>query len=51
MEGEALGPVKAQCPSVEECQDRESGVGVLVSMGRGGRIGSFGGETQERDNI
>ena len=26
MEGEALGPVKAQCPSVGECQVREAGV-------------------------
>ena len=25
--GEALGPVKAQCPTVGECQDREAGVG------------------------
>jgi hypothetical protein len=26
MRGEALGPVKAQCPSVGECQGREVGV-------------------------
>jgi hypothetical protein len=32
---EALGPVKAQYPSVEECQDREAGVGGLMSKGRG----------------
>jgi hypothetical protein len=25
MRGEALGPVKAQCPSVGECQGREAG--------------------------
>jgi len=25
MGGEALGPVKAQCPSVEECQGGEVG--------------------------
>ena len=31
MGGEALGPVMARCPSVEECQDREAGVGRLVS--------------------
>jgi hypothetical protein len=31
---EALGPVKARCPSVGECQDREVVVGGLVSRGR-----------------
>jgi hypothetical protein len=35
MGGEALGPVKALCPSVEECQGQEAGVGGLVSRGRG----------------
>ena len=30
---EALGPVKAWCPSVGECQDREVGLGRLVSWG------------------
>jgi hypothetical protein len=44
MRGEALGPVKAQCPSVGECQDRETGVGGLVSKGQGGWDG--GGEVQ-----
>jgi hypothetical protein len=34
--GEALGPEKAQCPSVGECQDREAGVGGLVSRGMEG---------------
>jgi hypothetical protein len=29
--GEALGPVKAQCPSIGEFQDREVGVGELGS--------------------
>jgi hypothetical protein len=29
-----LGPVKAQFPSVEECQDSEMGVDMLVSRGR-----------------
>ena len=33
MRGEALGPVKARCTSVGECQDREAGVGELVSRG------------------
>jgi hypothetical protein len=36
MGGEALGPVKALCPSVGECQDREEGVGDLVSREEGG---------------
>ena len=31
MGGEALGPVKARCPSVGECQEREVGVGELVN--------------------
>jgi hypothetical protein len=35
MGGEALGPGKAQCPSVGECQDREVGVGGLVTRGMG----------------
>jgi hypothetical protein len=33
MQGEALGPVKALCLSVEECQGQEVGVGELVSRG------------------
>jgi hypothetical protein len=33
MRGEALGSVKALCPSVGECQDREAGLGGLVSRG------------------
>jgi hypothetical protein len=35
MGGEALGPVKALCPSVGECLGQEAGVGGLVSRGRG----------------
>jgi hypothetical protein len=35
MSGEALGLVKALCPNVEECQDREAGVGEWVNRGRG----------------
>ena len=31
--GEALSPMKAQCPSVEECQDKEGRVGELVIGG------------------
>jgi hypothetical protein len=41
MRGEALGLVKALCPSVGECQDKEAGVGGLVSRGRGDGMGGF----------
>jgi hypothetical protein len=41
MGGEVLGPVKVQCPSVGECQDREAALGGLVSMGRGDGIRGF----------
>jgi hypothetical protein len=47
MRGEAFGPVKAQCPSVGECQDKEVEVGWWVgehchrSRGRGDGIGGF----------
>jgi hypothetical protein len=46
MRGEALGPVKAQFPSIGECHDEEAGVVVL---GRRGweRIEGFRGENQE----
>ena len=40
MGGEALGPEKGQCPSVVESQDRESGVGGLVSRGRATKKGN-----------
>ena len=43
----ALGPEKAQCPSVGECQDKEAGVGGLVSRGRG--IGDFQRGNQEKE--
>jgi hypothetical protein len=37
--GEALGPVKAQCPSVGECHGGEAGVGgwgnILIEWGGG----------------
>jgi hypothetical protein len=49
--GEALGSVKAQCPSVGECQDREAIVGVLVSRRKGDKTGVFGGEMRKGDNI
>jgi hypothetical protein len=35
MGGEALGPVKALCPSVGSCQSQEARVGGLMSRGRG----------------
>ena len=41
MRGEALGLVKARCPSVGECQDRDAGVGGLVNSGRGDVIVGF----------
>jgi hypothetical protein len=41
MRGEALVLLKALCPCLGECQDREVGVGRLVSKGRGNRIGGF----------
>jgi hypothetical protein len=45
MGGEALGPVKARCPSVGKCQDREAGVRGLVSRDRECRMGG-GGEVE-----
>jgi hypothetical protein len=41
MGGEALGPEKAQCPSVGEYQNMEARVHGLVSRGRGDEIGGF----------
>jgi hypothetical protein len=38
---ERRGLVKARCPIVGECQDREVAVGRLVSRGRGGWDGGF----------
>jgi hypothetical protein len=38
---EALGPVKARCPHVGECQDREEGMVGLVSRGRVDGIEGF----------
>ena len=46
MEGEVLGTVKAQCPSIEECQDTEEGVGSWMEehhyRGRGKEDGIRG---------
>jgi hypothetical protein len=49
MGGEALDLVKARRPSIGECQDREAGVGGLVSRGKGDGIGGFQRENQERE--
>jgi hypothetical protein len=49
--GEVFGPVKARCPSVRECQDREMGLGGLVRVCVGDGIGGFGGEMRKGDNI
>jgi hypothetical protein len=44
MGGEALGPVKALCPSVEECQGQEAeGVGLVIRVS-GREWGAFRGE-------
>ena len=48
MEGEVIGPMKALCPSVGECQGQEEGVGGLVSRGRGEGIEGFQRGKQER---
>jgi hypothetical protein len=45
---EALDLVKVLCSSVGECQDREAGVGGLVTRGRADGIGSFWRVNQER---
>ena len=50
MRGESLGLVKALCPSIGECQDREARVGGLVSRRRGDGMG-VAGETRKGDNI
>jgi hypothetical protein len=36
LRGETLGLVKALCPSAGECQNRETGMGGLVTRGRDG---------------
>jgi hypothetical protein len=41
MGGEALGPVKVLCPSIEECLGQEAGVGGWGSRGKGERIEGF----------
>jgi hypothetical protein len=51
VRGEALGLVKALYPSIGECQDREVGVGGLVSRGRRDGMGSFQRGNEERGNV
>jgi hypothetical protein len=53
MGGKVLGPLKALCPSIGECQNREASVGELVSRGGRGKdqIGGFQRGSKERDNI
>ena len=54
MGGEALGPVKAQCPSIGECQDGKAEVGgwdreaPSSNQGEGNGIGVFQRGNQER---
>ena len=47
MGGEALGPVKALCSSVGECQGQEIGVSGLVTRGRQEEIGDYQRGNQE----
>jgi hypothetical protein len=51
MREEALGLLKALCSSVWECQNKKTGVGGLVSRGRGDGTGGFGGEMRKGDKI
>ena len=48
MREAVLGLEKALCPSVVECQDREAGVGELVSRWREEEMG---GRTRKGDKI
>ena len=54
MGEEALGPVKAQCPNVVECQDQEAEVGGWVGehphrrRGKGSRLGGSQKGNQDR---
>jgi hypothetical protein len=49
MRGEALGLVKAPCPSVLECHDREAGgSGWVGEQGERGWDGGLSGRNKER---
>jgi hypothetical protein len=53
MGGEALGPVKALCPSVVECQSQGSRSGWVGEQGeeRAKGEGFFQGEIRKGNNI
>jgi hypothetical protein len=51
MGEEVLGPGKALCSHVGECQGKEAGMGRLVNRGRGKWEPVFGGDTRKGDNI
>jgi hypothetical protein len=51
IRGEAPGLVKAQCPRIGEYQDREEGVGGLLSRGRVDGVGVFRWEMRKGDKI
>jgi hypothetical protein len=51
MGGEALGPVKALCSSVQECQGQEESMDGLVSRERGKGIWGFQRGDQERGHL
>jgi hypothetical protein len=48
LRGEALGLVKARCPSIGEFKDKEARVGWLVSRREAERIGRVLEEKEER---
>ena len=49
MGGKVLGPVKALCPSVGECKDRENGVGVWEGVWEGGWVGAHPHRSRKRE--
>jgi hypothetical protein len=51
MGGEALGAVKAQCPSIGEYHGQEARVDGLVSRGSREEIGGFWRGNQERGHL
>ena len=58
MEGEALGPVEARCPSIGECYGSEAGVGgwvgggiLIEAVGKREWMRVCGGETGKGDDI
>jgi hypothetical protein len=51
MGEEALSLVKILCPSIEECQGQEVGVGGLGSRGREEGFGILKEETRKGDSI